>query len=71
MPTKSEWWRQETAEEIFRGASNGQEFTSVFCRFENGSLEYAVVRCSDGDYVEHVFGGIELANGKATAIPAD
>jgi len=68
-----EWWRQEGAEEIYRGESNGQEFLSVFCGIDQGTGThvYAVVRCSDGDYVEHVFGGVELSNGEAMPIPAD
>lgn len=54
----NEWWRD--AKEIHRGASDGQRFTSVFVREVGGDLEYAVIECSDGDYLDHVFGGFVI-----------
>lgn len=66
-----EWWREEGVNEIYRGESDGQRFTCVFVRKVNGETEYAVVECSDGDYLDHVFGGFTLQNETVTLIEGD
>lgn len=65
---KSEWWREEGAKEIHRGESDGQRFTCVFVRDAGGKTEYAVVECSDGDYLDYVFGGFTLKGETVTLI---
>lgn len=67
---KNEWWRND-AKEIYRGESDGQQFMCVFMRKVASQTEYAVVQCSDGDYLDHVFGGVVICNGGVTPIVSD
>jgi hypothetical protein len=66
-----EWWRQDGAKEIHRGESDGQQFTSVFVRKVNGVAEYAIIECSDGDYLDRIFGGFVLQGERVTIIDSD
>lgn len=66
----AEWWRNG-AREIYRGESDGQQFASVFMRRFAGKTEYAIVVCSDGDYLDHVFGGFVIRDTKVTLIEPD
>lgn len=68
--TNNEWWRAG-AKEIHRGESDGQQFTSVFMRKFAGKTEYAIVICSDGDYLDHVFGGYVIRDGNVKLIEPD
>lgn len=68
---QQEWWRQDGAKEIHRGKSDGQQFTCVFARNVGSQIEYAVVECSDGDYLDCVFGGFTLKGETVTLIERD
>jgi hypothetical protein len=71
MSSHDEWWRAPDVREIFRGESDGQSFTAVFVRDFAGKKEYAIVRCSDGDYLDYVYGGFTIRGDAVTPIDAD
>ena len=70
MRTKAEWWRNG-AKELYRGESDGQKFISVFSQEIGDKTEYAVVECSDGDYLDYIFGGLVISGEAVTPIKPD
>ena len=71
MADQNAWWRHEDATKIFHGESDGQKMMYIFAQNTPEGMEYAIIECSDGDYLDCVFGGVTLLNGVVTKIKGD